>query len=256
MSYNLSELRELNESAKKSSKKDAAIIGLAIGASVPLAIVGWMVIVPAALIIAGLGAVLTPKSDRVYEADEDEVKETCKEINEVADKLINKQKSSRYNKLVYSHHKYSKFGTYKGNKFVEQDPVAVFNSGKEIYPTRTVLYFSVDTMEAYKELVEKAPRPGKEYLSDDKNIDYYNDIQWKTQDEMYSDLIELGFCDPSTKRVSSKSDKYSHVDIWWKDTADGNWVVVRPNTGFKNFIKKKDSSVSALSKLRDLGNKK
>lgn len=257
----LAELRDianngpLDEASKSKNAKISPLkTGLVIGASVlaaPFVLAIGLISTPIFLLYSGIleKAILT--SDQLYECDETEMKEICKQINDVSDSLIKLQRSSKNQNTVYKHHKNESFGAVVNNKFTKNDPISLFNSGKKVFPYRCVMYFATDCVENYTELNEKAPV--KNDIYNDDNQEYYYDAQASCRDDMYDHLAKLGFVDKS-KQIASHSEKYPKVEVWWKDTADGQWVIVRANTNRRNIVKIKESK-SPLSDLRKLSKK-
>lgn len=254
---NLSELRTiaLSESTKNTEEitplqKGALIAGSLLAA--PFIAAASLIIVPVFLAYCGFAQkVLSNKSDSIYECEEAEFDEIINQINEVSDSLISMQRSSKYNGLIYKHHKNEGFGTVVNNKFNKHDPKALFNQGKKVFPYRCVMYFASDCIDQYKELIDKRPNKDVAIYHSDENDLYIQKAQEDTFDEMFKHLSKLGFTEGS--KFSPSSDKYPAIEVHCNYNADGSWVVIRPKTGRRDIMKTKEEKQSKLTELRKLG---
>lgn len=245
-------LNETNKNKKpkyEDQRKSALILGFAIIAA-PFIAAASLLITPLFLIYAGFANKMTSDSETVYECGDAEFDEFINQINEVSDSLIKMQSSSKYSKLVYNHAKNEGFGSIEKNKYVKHDPRNLFRQGKRVYPCRSVMYYSSDSVELYKELLESRPNKDVEWWKDDENDRYIRDAEEDIANDMYSHLKKLGF--GSDSKSPHISEKYPMVEVYVNSNGNGSWVYVRPNTNRRDIIKRKEEQHSKLSELRKI----
>jgi len=217
--YYLRHFSELNEAAKKKLPKEMDIpvaILITVGAllAAPFIMVGGFIFMTTWGVTNKISAAINHEKDYA-EIDDAEFDATVKELEELQQKFLKLQKSSKYYNLVYRYHGIDTFTDIKSNNHHTINIREEFRKGKIVRPALVIIYYLESGIGEYKNLLKTFPFQDIPYYQGE-NEDYL----MRAEDDIIKDAIRhLNVIDP-------QMEKYPHCNITYTSKGDGTWILI------------------------------
>lgn len=217
--YYLRHYSDLNETAKTKLPKEMAIpvsILATMGAmlATPFILIGGLIFMATWGMSSKIGAVIN--NEKSYdEIDDDELDATVSEIEELQQKFIKLQKSSKYYNLVYRYHGVDTFTDIKSKNHSSINIRDQFRKGKVVRPALVIIYYLESGVGTYKNLLKTFPHQDIPYY-EGENEDYLYDIEKGIIKDTHTHLDV----------IEPQLDKYPHCKLTFTSKGDGTWILI------------------------------